>query len=77
MKKLQILGGGCAKCKELAERTETAAKELGIDYELVKVTDMNDIMSFGVMMTPALAVDGEVKIVGKVASVDEIKTHIG
>jgi small redox-active disulfide protein 2 len=76
MKKLQILGVGCPKCKKLAERTETAAKELGIEYELEKVTDVNEIMNFGVMLTPALAVDGEVKLVGKVAEVDKIKTLI-
>ena len=73
MKKIQILGTGCPKCKKLTENAEAAAKELGIEYEIVKVTDINDIMNFGVMMTPALAVDGEVKVVGKVASVEEIK----
>ncbi|MHC4084221.1 MAG: thioredoxin family protein [Planctomycetota bacterium] len=73
MKKLQILGTGCPKCKMLAELTETAAKDLGIEYEIEKVTDINDIMKFGVMMTPALAVDGQVKIVGEVPSPDEIK----
>lgn len=73
MKKLQILGTGCPKCKKLAENTEAAAKELGIAYELEKVTDINAIMGFGVMMTPALAVDGQVKVVGKVPSPDEIK----
>lgn len=73
MKKLQILGPGCPKCKKLAENAETAAKELGIEYTLEKVTDINDIMKFGVMMTPALAVDGQVKVVGKVPSPDEIK----
>ena len=73
MKKLQILGTGCPKCKKLAEQTEAAAKALGIDYELEKVTDINQIMSFGVVMTPALAVDGEVKLVGKVPGVDELK----
>lgn len=73
MKKLQILGTGCAKCKVLAENTEAAVKELNIEYELVKVTDINEIMSFGVMATPALAVDGEVKVSGRVPSVDEIK----
>lgn len=76
MKKFQILGGGCPKCKQLAEHTEAAAKEIGVDYELEKVTDINDIISFGVAVTPALVVDGEVKIVGKVASVDEIKAVI-
>ena len=73
MKKLQILGTGCPKCNDLATKTEEAAMELGIDYELVKVSDINDIMSFGVMMTPALAVDGEVKVSGKVPRIDEIK----
>ncbi len=73
MKKLQILGTGCAKCKVLAENTEAAANELNLECELVKVTDINEIMSFGVMATPALAVDGEVKVSGRVPSVDEIK----
>lgn len=73
MKKLQILGTGCPKCKKLAENTEAAAKDLGIEYEIEKVTDINEIMNFGVMMTPALAIDGEVKVVGKVLSPDEIK----
>ena len=73
MKKLQILGTGCPKCKMLAELTENTAKELGIEYEIEKVTDINEIMKFGVMMTPALAVDGQVKAVGKVPSPDEIK----
>ncbi len=73
MSKLQILGTGCPKCKALAENVEAAAKELGIEYELEKVTDINEIMKFGVMMTPALAVDGEVKVVGKVPPTEEIK----
>ncbi len=74
--KLQILGTGCPKCKKLAEMTETAAQELGLDYELEKVTDINDIMQMGVMMTPALAVDGQVKVSGKVPSAEEIKSYI-
>ena len=73
MKKLQILGTGCPKCKMLAELTETAANDMGIEYEIEKVTDINEMMKFGVMMTPALAVDGQVKVVGKVPSPDEIK----
>ena len=73
MKKIQILGTGCPKCKKLAENAEAAARAAGIEYELVKVTDINEIMKFGVMMTPALAVDGEVKSAGKVLSVDDIK----
>lgn len=74
MKKIQILGSGCAKCNKLAENADAAAKELGLDYELIHITDITDIFNFGVMMTPALAVDGDVKIVGKVSSVEEIKT---
>ena len=73
MKKLQILGTGCPKCKKLTENAEAAAKALGLEYELVKITDINEIISFGVMATPALAVDGEVKAAGKVLSAEEIK----
>jgi small redox-active disulfide protein 2 len=73
MKKIQILGTGCPKCKKLTENAEAAAKMLGIQYEIQKVTDINDIMKFGVMLTPALVVDGQVKSVGKVVSSDEIK----
>ncbi len=76
MRKIQILGTGCPKCKKLAEETEKAAKDLGIEYSLEKVTDIQEIMKFGVMMTPALAVDGVVKLSGKVPSVDEIKKLI-
>ena len=71
--KIQILGTGCPKCKKLTENAEAAAKELGLDFEIEKVTEINDIMAFGVMMTPALVIDGDVKIVDKVASVEEIK----
>ena len=71
--KIEILGTGCPKCKKLAENTETAAKDLGIRYEIEKITDINEIMKFGVMVTPALAVDGQVKVAGKVPSADEIK----
>ena len=70
---IQVLGTGCPKCKKLAENAEAAANELGIEYQLVKVTDINEIMSFGIMMTPGLAVNGEVKNVGKVPSVADIK----
>lgn len=76
MKKIQILGTGCPKCKQLTENAENAAKELGIEYQIEKVTDINKIMDFGVMMTPALAVDGEVKSVGKIISPDEIKNYL-
>lgn len=73
MKRIQILGTGCPKCKKLAENAEAAAKDLGIEYSLEKVTEINEIMKFGVMMTPALAIDGQVKSIGKVVSPDEIK----
>ena len=76
MKKIQILGTGCPKCKKLAEVAEAAAKELGIDHELEKVTQINDIMKMGVMLTPALVVDGEVKVSGKVPTVEEVKGMI-
>jgi small redox-active disulfide protein 2 len=76
MKKIQILGPGCAKCKQLAMLTEQAAKELGIDYEMEKVAEINKIMAFGVMMTPGLVVDGAVKSVGKVPCLEEIKRYL-
>ena len=76
MKKLQVLGPGCPKCVELAKRTDEAAKASGVEYELEKVSELKEIMSFGVLMTPALVVDGQVKVVGKVPSVDEIKKLI-
>ena len=74
--KIQILGTGCPKCKKTTEAAEMAVKELGIDAEIIKVTDINEIMKFGVMMTPALAVDGEVKLVGKVPTVEQVKKMI-
>jgi len=73
MKTLQILGTGCPKCRKLAEVTEEAASSLGIEYTLEKVTDITAIMSFGVMMTPALAVDGKVKLSGKIPSTEELR----
>lgn len=73
MKKIQVLGPGCAKCKKLAEHTEQAAKELGIDCEIEKITDITQIVNFGVVMTPGLVVDGVVKTSGKVPSVEEVK----
>lgn len=76
MTKIQILGTGCPKCKKLTENAEKAVQELDGDYEIIKVTDINEIMKFGVMMTPALAVENEVKSVGKVLSTEEIKERI-
>lgn len=74
MKKIQIFGMGCPKCKTLSKNAEQAARELGLEYEIIKTIDINEITRFGVtMMTPALAVDGIIKLVRKVASVDEIK----
>jgi len=71
--KIEILGTGCPKCKRLTQNVEEAVKELGVDAEILKVTDINDITNYGVMMTPALAVDGEVKSAGKVLGEEEIK----
>jgi small redox-active disulfide protein 2 len=76
MKKLQILGTGCAKCKKLAEETEKAAKELGIQYEIEKVTDIEKILAFVVMSTPALVVDGVVKVAGRIPNREELKKMI-
>jgi small redox-active disulfide protein 2 len=73
MKKLQILGTGCPKCQKLAENAKAAAEAAGVEYEMEKVTDINEIMKFGAMMTPALVVDGQVKAVGKVPDVEAIQ----
>jgi small redox-active disulfide protein 2 len=73
VKKLQILGTGCPRCQKLAEVTTLAAGTLGIPYQLEKVTDLKQIMAFGVMATPALVVDGQVKVAGRIPSVEEIK----
>jgi len=77
MLKLAVLGAGCPKCVKLAQNAETAAKALGVEFELEKITDINKIMGFGVMLTPALVVDGSVKVSGKVPSVEDIKKLIG
>lgn len=76
MKKLQILGTGCPKCQQLTEATRQAVDALGIPYQLEKVTKVDEIMKFGVMVTPALAVDGVVKVAGKVPGVEELKKLI-
>jgi small redox-active disulfide protein 2 len=73
MKKIQILGTGCPKCRKLTENAEAAVKQLGVEYQLEKVTDINEIIKFGVMATPALVIDGQVKVVGKVPSPEQIK----
>jgi small redox-active disulfide protein 2 len=77
MKKIQILGTGCAKCEKLAEHARQAAESIGIEYEMEKVTDLNQIMSFGVMTTPGLAVDGKVLSVGKLPSPADIEKLLG
>jgi small redox-active disulfide protein 2 len=74
---IQILGTGCPKCKQLTANVEQAIRELGVSAEVEKVTDIKEIMKFGVMLTPGLAIDGELKSSGKVLSVGEIKKMIG
>ncbi len=76
MKTIQILGTGCPKCKKMAEATEEAAKSIGIEYKIEKVTDIQQIMSFGIVSTPALVIDGEMKVAGKVPSMEEIKSML-
>ncbi|MEJ2515910.1 MAG: thioredoxin family protein [Gammaproteobacteria bacterium] len=73
MKTIQILGTGCPKCNRLSDAAEQAAKDLGLEYELEKVTDILRFADFGVMVTPAMAVDGKVKVSGRVPSPDELK----
>ena len=74
--KIQILGTGCPKCKQLAANAEQAVRELGVNAEVVKVTSIKEIMQFKVLTTPGLVVDGQVKSAGKVLSPDEIKKHL-
>lgn len=73
MKKLIVLGPGCPRCEGLAKLTKTAADQLGIEYELEKITDIKQFPKYGLMMTPGLVVDGELKVHGKLPSLDEIK----
>jgi small redox-active disulfide protein 2 len=73
---IQILGMGCAKCQKLEENARQAASELNLDFQIEKVKDLQKIMAFGVMVTPALVVDGVVKVAGKVPSVEEIKKSL-
>jgi small redox-active disulfide protein 2 len=68
-----VIGPGCSRCKTLAQLTEQAVKELGLTAEINKVTDLKQIMALGVMLTPALAVNGTIKLAGRVPSVDDIK----
>jgi len=71
--KIQIIGSGCAKCRALTAVAEQAAQEMGLTYELEKITDVKQFADFGVMFTPALVIDGTVKVSGKVPSLDEAK----
>lgn len=73
MKKIQILGTGCPKCKTLTQHTEEAVKQLGVDATIEKVEKIPDIMKFGIMTTPGLVIDGVVKSAGKLLSVEDIK----
>jgi small redox-active disulfide protein 2 len=73
MKNIQILGTGCPKCKTLTANAEAAVKALGVEAQIAKVEKIQDILKFGVMVTPALVVDGQVKSTGKVLSVEDIK----
>lgn len=75
--KIEILGTGCPKCEALMRNVEAAVRELGIDAEISKVTDIVEIANRGVMMTPALSVDDDIKLVGKLATVGELKALLG
>ena len=74
---IRILGTGCAKCQKLYDETRAVADAMRVDYDIAKVAEVKDIMAYGVMMTPALVVDGEVKVVGKVPSREEIAALLG
>ncbi|MCS3923737.1 thioredoxin family protein [Methanosalsum natronophilum] len=74
--KIEILGTGCAKCKMVLENVEKAVNSVGVDADIKKIEDINDIMGYGVMVTPAVVIDGEVKVSGKVPSEDEIKSWL-
>ena len=73
MKEVKVLGPGCTKCQELLSQTQRAIREIGLECTVKKVSDIREITSYGIMMTPALVVDGQVKVSGKVPSLDEIK----
>ena len=77
MKEVKVLGPGCPKCQELMKQTEKAVNELGLQCSVEKITDIQQITSYGVMMTPALVVDGKVKVTGKVPALDDLKKMLG
>jgi small redox-active disulfide protein 2 len=74
--KVEILGTGCPKCKKTFSNAEKAVKELGVNAEIVKVEKIDDIMNYGVMMTPALAINGDVKVAGKIPDPKQIAKWI-
>lgn len=76
MKTIKILGSGCAKCNKLYEYAEQAASALGIEYQMEKVTDMDKFVNYGIMITPALVVDEQVKVTGSIPSIDKLKQMI-
>ena len=73
MMQLKVLGPGCARCEQLAEITKQAAAELGVEYELEKITDLSEFLDYGLMMTPGLVVDGQLEIQGRVPTVQQVK----
>ncbi|SDY52484.1 small redox-active disulfide protein 2 [Proteiniborus ethanoligenes] len=73
---IKILGTGCSKCDKLEENAKKAVKELGIDATVEKISDIREMVAYGVMQTPSLVVDDEVKVVGKVISSEEIKKYL-
>ena len=77
MKRIKVLGPGCARCERLAELARQAAEQLGIEYEMEKVKELEQYPKYGLMMTPGLVVDGVLKVQGKVPSLDEIKALLG
>jgi small redox-active disulfide protein 2 len=77
MRQIRILGTGCPKCRQLAENAEIAAKRLGIEFELAKITDITEIAESGIMMTPGLIIDGEIKSTGRLPAADEIMEMLG
>lgn len=75
--KITIYGSGCAKCKQLTEHAEEAARRQNLEYDVEKITDTNAIIDAGILRTPALALNGDIVIEGKVASIDEVAAHLG
>ncbi|MDY0341076.1 MAG: thioredoxin family protein [Coriobacteriia bacterium] len=74
---IKILGTGCAKCKQLEKTVRTAVDEMGLDATVEKVTELADIMSYGIMSTPGLVIDGEIRVAGRLPKLDEVKSLLG